>query len=276
MKNMSNTKLNTLPVPTFRWLGVNYAENDIEKYETISHEITAAEGESKTAVIYIDREDVTDVQVSAADGANVKLVQVFDVNGKAFSNVTANVGAGAAFELVQLYLGGDIVSGITAGLNGRKARFTADLGYLLDERDKLDINLLANHSGRKTISEINARGVLNGASEKTFKGTIDFKNGAVGAKGSEKEEVLLLSDEAVNKTVPLILCAEEDVEGSHGASIGRLDEKQVFYMQSRGIDEEKIYELAANAKIRQILDKIDDEETVRRIKARIGRGEDNE
>ncbi len=275
MKNMSKTKLNTLPVPTFRWLGVNFTERDISGYET-SNNIAAAAGESISQVIFIENEGITNVNITAENGSAVKLVQVFDVPGTAVSNVNAAVAENANFELVQLYLGGDIVSGITADLNGRKSRFDADIGYLLNDSDRLDIDLIANHHGRKTVSEINAKGVLNGSAAKVFKGTIDFKNGAVGAVGSEKEEVLLMSETAVNKTVPLILCAEEDVEGSHGASIGRLDERQVFYMQSRGISEEKIYELAAQAKLRQILDKIDDEAAVNRIKERLGRGDGDE
>lgn len=47
----------------------------------------------------------------------------------------------------------------------------------------------------------------------------------------------------VNQTIPLILCAEEDVKGSHGASIGQLDEETLFYMQARGISEEQAYAL---------------------------------
>lgn len=45
-----------------------------------------------------------------------------------------------------------------------------------------------------------------------FRGTIDFKNGSAGSTGSEQETVLLLGDDVVNRTVPLILCAEENVE----------------------------------------------------------------
>ena len=56
-----------------------------------------------------------------------------------------------------------------------------------------------------------------------------------GAKGDEKEDVLLVGDNMVNQTIPLILCAEEDVEGNHGASIGKLDENMLFYAATRGI-----------------------------------------
>ncbi len=45
---------------------------------------------------------------------------------------------------------------------------------------------------------------------------------------------LLLGEDVVNRTIPLILCAEEDVEGNHGASIGQLDEDILFYMNSEG------------------------------------------
>ena len=196
MKNMSTNKLNTLPVPTFRWLGVNFAECDISGYETKETEIYAAEGEEKTEILFIEGEGVTNVNINVENGSSVKLVQVFDVEGTAVSDVTAKVGENADFELVQLYLGGDIVSEITTDLDGRKARFGADIGYLLDNSDRLDINLTANHHGRKTVSEINAKGVLNGESSKVFKGTIDFKNGAVASVGSEKEEVLLMSETA--------------------------------------------------------------------------------
>lgn len=47
--------------------------------------------------------------------------------------------------------------------------------------------------------------------------------------------MLLVVDNMVNQTIPLILCAEEDVEGNHGASIGKPDENMLFYAATRGI-----------------------------------------
>ena len=274
---MSNAKVNILPVATFGWLGVNSASQaDISEFETENFILTAPSGDRRSEVIYIDREGSTDVNIKVEDNASAKAVLVYDVKGQAYSKVTAQVGEGASFELVELFLGGDVANEVVTELVGRKAVFEADIGYKLENSDRLDINLIANHHGRKTLSRINARGVLSGDAQKTFKGTIDFKKGADGAKGSENEEVLLMSDSAVNKTVPLILCAEENVEGSHGASIGRIDEKQVFYMQSRGISPDRIYELAAQAKLKQVTTKIEDADTIKRIAKRLNQGDDNE
>ena len=64
--------------------------------------------------------------------------------------------------------------------------------------------------------------------KKTFRGTIDFRCGSSGSVGDEQEDVLLLGENIVNKTIPLILCEEEDVDGRHGATIGRLPEDMLF------------------------------------------------
>ena len=63
---------------------------------------------------------------------------------------------------------------------------------------------------------------------KLFRGTIDFVKGSAGSVGNEKEEVLLIDEKCVNQTIPIILCAEEDVVGNHGATIGKPDEELLF------------------------------------------------
>ena len=80
--------------------------------------------------------------------------------------------------------------------------------------------MVANHFGEKTMSYINSDWALRGQAHKVFRGTIDFKRGSSGAEGQEEERVLLLGDDVENKTIPLILCAQEDVKGNHGATIG--------------------------------------------------------
>ena len=69
--------------------------------------------------------------------------------------------------------------------------------------------------------------------------------------------MLLVGDNMVNQTIPLILCAEEDVEGNHGASIGKLDENMLFYAATRGIPPEEAQRLA---KIEAINSQIPSEE----------------
>ena len=77
------------------------------------------------------------------------------------------------------------------------------------------MNLVVNQIGRKTDRKRNRRlrSAQGQRQSKIFRGTIDFRNGSSGSVGNEKETVLMLGEDVVNKTVPLILCAEEDVVG---------------------------------------------------------------
>ena len=122
------------------------------------------------------------------------------------------------------------------------------------------MNYVAEHIGKKTVSSMNAGGVLRDKAHKLFRGTIDFPLGSSGAKGDENEDVLILGEDVINQTVPLILCAEENVEGTHGASIGRPSDDVLFYLASRGLDEEEACNLMARAKLDALCSKIGDEE----------------
>jgi Fe-S cluster assembly scaffold protein SufB len=70
-----------------------------------------------------------------------------------------------------------------------------------------------------------------------------------------------MDEELVNKTIPLILCDEEDVEGAHGASIGKLSEEVLFYLRARGLSDEAIYSLMASGKLISVVNEIGDEVT---------------
>lgn len=284
--------LNRLSAPTFSWLDVNGTERklpdsppehigisaDAERITrlklTESTDLTVQN--SGTVITEIAANDaVLHTRIHAGYGERIKLVQIYQ-SGAAVSELTADLDDTAEFELIQIYLHpDDAVSGISVNLNGRKSVFTSHFGYLLDGENKLDINLNVIQNGKKTESDTDVKGVLRGHAKKTFRGTIDFRNGAAGSVGAEREEVLLLDETVQNKTVPVILCAEEDVAGTHGASVGQIDAGQIFYMQSRGIPEDRIYEMIAQAKLGSVIGKIGDAETENSIRRLLGTEEEN-
>ena len=292
---MATVKLNQLPAPTFSWLGVNGTEREIP--DDLAEEIVISVGDE--GVTKIDVQKSTNVTVNggvnpqlvvmhiraekaairtsvhADAGQQIRLVQIV-TGGETVSALQADLAENASLELVQIYLNtADAVSGIEIAMSGRKSVFTSHIGYLLADGDQLDINLSIVQSGRKTVSNTNVRGVLRGHAEKVFRGTIDFKNGAAGASGTEQENVLLLDEHVVNKTVPVILCAEEDVVGSHGATIGQIDPKQIFYMQSRGIPEAQIYAILAQSQLGSIVKQIGDTETEQAVGRLLGKEADD-
>ena len=155
-------------------------------------------------------------------------------------------------------------------------RSNTDTAYIVDGEGRLDMNYVALHEGKKTQSNMQAGGVLRDHAFKLYRGTIDFKWGAKGAVGNEKEDVLLLSNDVVNQTIPLILCAEEDVEGNHGATIGKLDDELLFYLESRSMNREQIYEMMAMAKVDAVCRKIPDAATQAKVQKFLGRAVEEE
>ena len=94
-----------------------------------------------------------------------------------------------------------------------------------------------------------------------FRDSIDLRNGCSGSEGNETEDVLLMDETVENRSLPIILCSEDDVVGNHGATIGSLDEDLLFYMESRGMQKDEIYEMMAKARIDAIVRKIPDAKT---------------
>lgn len=159
----------------------------------------------------------------------------------------------AVIDMIQMEMGaGKVWNGCHINLMGKESSFHDNTGYLCRKDQQYDMNYIAEQRGRKTQSEMIFRGVLMDRSQKTFRGTIDFRNGSCGSVGDEQEDTLLLSPDVVNRTIPLILCQEEDVDGRHGASIGQLGEDLLFYMQARGISEEEAKKIMVRARLESI------------------------
>ena len=173
---------------------------------------------------------------------------------------------GGRVELTHVILGGkETYTGAAGTLPAFGGSFKADTAYLCRAEQKLDMNYVARQIGKKTDCQMSAKGTLRDRAAKTYRGSIDFINGCAGSTGNEYEEVLLLSPDVVNKSIPLILCGEEDIAGEHGSTIGKLGEDTLFYMQSRGIGKPEVEKLMVRAKVSSVASLIPDESTVELI-----------
>ena len=234
-----------------------------------SHIIYVSEGSELTLIEVFESDNKDNLlglqtRVYVCENASIKLVRVnlLSENTDHFDDLGFHLENDAKAELVQLELGGKrSYVGVRTELVGRKSEYRSATGYLCKGDSLLDMNFVTNEWGKKVSSNMDASGVLLDNSTKVYRGTIDFKEGAKGASGFEKEDTLLFSPNIINKSVPLILCHEEDVEGDHGATIGRIDEKLLFYIKSRGIDEKAAKQLMTEAYINAVTEQIGDDET---------------
>ena len=207
-------------------------------------------------------------QIIAEENAvvNIVKVQLLGENVENFEDIGSKIADSAKVNIIELSLGGKKSwIGNYAATEGYKSLIEGKVAYVCRGEQELDINYVAHQTGQESNSKMSVDGVMMGKSRKTWRGTIDFVNGAKGATGDEQEDVLLLDESVHNKSLPVILCDEEDVEGRHGASVGSLGADLLFYMQTRGVDAKTAQEMMIKAKITSLCRFIPDENLVSRI-----------
>ena len=129
-----------------------------------------------------------------------------------------------------------------------------------DRQAKMDFFYNVAFFNHFTNGHIEANGALLDRAYKSFRDTLDFKEGSVGAVGGEEEFTLLLSEEAKSLAVPILLCHEDLVQANHAASNGKLDEDILFYLMSRGFPRSEAEGLIVESRMRPSLDRIPDED----------------
>ncbi|KAF1854865.1 hypothetical protein Lal_00007224, partial [Lupinus albus] len=188
--------------------------------------------------------------------AVVRLVKVQLLAGDAdhIDAVGSAAGEQSVIDCTLIELGAQqVISNCQTRLAGTGSTGNINSIYFGDKRRQIDIHYQLTYQARETVGEIKARGALLDQSRKTFRGTLDFMRGARGAKGKEEEYAVLLSPEVRNQSIPLMLCAEDAVEGQHAASAGKVDENKLFYLMSRGLSETEAKKLVIEAAFQPIL-----------------------
>ena len=137
--------------------------------------------------------------------------------------------------------------------------------YLGMENQIKDLNYISHLRGEKSVTDIDIQGALKDNAKKHFKGTIDFKSGCKKAKGSENEYCMLLSDKARSMALPILLCTEDDVEGSHSTAAGKVEQEILFYIMSRGICYKDAIKMIVRARFNKIIETIPNEDLKNQI-----------
>lgn len=183
-------------------------------------------------------------------GAKLHLIEMLGVNEgqQHLESVGLEIHQDAAVDVKQYALGGSTIGlGLTANLVGAQARLDLNNRYHATHEETLDINHLVRMRGTSTRALLTESGVLNEAAKKTLRATIDLVRGAKDAQGNEIETVMILGDDVVNKTMPAILCDEDDVAGNHGATIGSVSPEQLNYLAARGLSHQAAEQLFIRA-----------------------------
>lgn len=269
-------RANTLPLLTWRWLKVNESLIELPEVVNQEHEVVAKEGDEVSALFDIKSVDYLEKGKSRHTKINIKakknsVVNIYYVSRckkeiSGLTDIQAEIQEGATVNLIQIEAGGkEVVTNYIANLSGKGASTNVEACYFVSGDDKLDIFYDVRHIAEETNSNIMVNGALKDRAKKSFKGTIDFKRGSKGSKGAEEEYATLLDDGVRNIAVPVLLAQEDDVEGLHAASAGKIDQDVLFYIMSRGLDIEEAKKMIVQTKLLPTIDKLPDSELASKV-----------
>lgn len=260
-------------------LDFNFDDDNTELIDNI--EIEALEGAKATIIIKYnsslnlncskpDRENLIEkyyhngtIRLLAKENSNINIIIVNFLNIKSnnFFSIENILNENSKLKTTIIDFGGkNSITNYYSNLLGDSSNSILNTIYLGKENQVFDINYIAELRGKKSNAIIDVQGALKDEAKKNFKGTLDFKRGCKKAKGDENEFCMLLSNKAKSIALPMLLCSEEDVEGNHSTSSGKVGEKELFYIMSRGFELKEAMKLLVKANFNKIIENIKDEE----------------
>ncbi|SOE63652.1 Iron-regulated ABC transporter permease protein SufD [Burkholderia sp. D7] len=147
-------------------------------------------------------------------------------------------------------------TGIAANLSACEADVTLNGLYFAGGRQHVDHHTCIDHAQPHGTSREYYRGVLAGAARGVFNGRVIVRPDAQQTDAHQANHNLLLSRDAEIDTKPQLEIFADDVRCTHGATVGQLDESQLFYLRSRGVDETTARALLTYAFARDIVERV--------------------
>ena len=202
------------------------------------------------------------INADKSSSANITVLNLLSKDSMSFISFENSIDESSDITINFIDLGGKVkVSNYYSVLEKESSDKFNNI-YIGKDFDIIDMNYQMINKGEKSNSNIEIAGALFDQSNKSFKGIIDFLEGSKNAIGYENENCLLFSDTTISKSLPMLLCHEEDVQGTHSVSTGKVDEDKLFYMTSKGIDEEESKRLIMLGNFNKVLERVSNKEEI--------------
>lgn len=253
---------------------INLEPNDENNILVSSIEVNARENTSSSFLvnfsdlasgkIFINSQ----ILVNLEKDSKVKLVVVVNLKNEStnLNSIATRLADRAELDVTYIEIGATkSMVNIRNILRGEEAKVIENGVYFKSEEEYLDLMTVNEHFGINTDSNTLFNGALKDKAVKNFKGIVDLRRGCTKADGKIGDYSMMLSDEVVNKSAPILLNEEKEVAGKHAASVGRMNKEMLFYIMSRGFSKKQAESMMLEANFAKALDKIEDDDLREKI-----------
>src|SRR6187431_877733 len=195
------------------------------------------------------------VELFAKPGARIRYTTVQNWSNNVFNLVTkrARAETDATVEWVDCNLGSKLTMKYpSVYLMGERAHGEILSIAFAGHGQHQDAGGKIVHAAPNTTSNIFAKSISKDGGRSSYRGLLEIAKGAHGSKSKVVCDALLLDEESRSDTYPTIRISEDDVDVGHEATVSKVGEEQIFYLQSRGLDEEEASKMIVNGFIEPI------------------------
>ena len=198
-------------------------------------------------------------KVVGMPSCNIDFSKVQNDNGKAYyvGTTQVNLSKDSVFHNATFTFNGDFVrNNINIVMSDEGADTNLHGFYFLKDRDFVDNHTLIDHAKPHCTSNELYKGIMDNKSHAVFNGKILVRKDAQKTLSYQTNKNILMTDDAKVNTKPELVIYADDVKCSHGATSGNLNTESLFYLKTRGIDEDVAKALLLNAFAGDVVDKI--------------------
>lgn len=202
-------------------------------------------------------------EFALAEGASLTVHKLQNETGGPahISLETVRLDTKARFSLSTTTLEGTLIRNeVNVALAGPEAHAELNGVYLLNGTTHCDNHTYIGHDVPDCTSDELYKGLVAGKGTSVFNGKVYVKQDAQRTRAYQSNSNILLGDDAKVYTKPELEIYADDVKCSHGCTIGRLDEKGLFYLRSRGVSEAEARKLMAHAFITEVVERVQNED----------------
>jgi Fe-S cluster assembly protein SufD len=199
------------------------------------------------------------IEVNAGQASRVFVATIQDYSRGVwhFQNQRYRTGRGANFKSLLLTLGGRFSrTEVTTEIQGEGNSVEMMGIYVAGEGQHFDFRTMQDHAAPHSTSDLLYKGALKGNARTVYSGQIHVRPEGRETDAYQTNRNLVLSDHAMANSKPELEIENNDVRCSHAASVGQMDENEVFYLQSRGIDRTTAERLIVKGFLEEVLGKV--------------------
>jgi Fe-S cluster assembly protein SufD len=216
----------------------------------------------------------TATEIFVADGGELEHLSLIEWGAgvRHHARVTASAGKDARVRSVVVTLGGDVVRVEATHIAAGSGSDSRALGlFFADDHQHFEHRVVARHEAPQAYSNLLYKGALKDQAHTVFFGNLVVPPGAPGTDAYQTNRNLVLNEGARADTIPFLEIETAEVKCSHAGAVGRVDDEHLFYLRSRGVDEETAKRLIVLGFLQEVLEHVQLDEVRHELEGAVAR-----